>query len=197
MDEDALRVAGWETFSVTPPIARRYGLPDGTSGFRKLVDDGALIAIVGQSTNGWAFALSHVVTLEDPDAMVPGRYPTFAEVYGARRVLVPDDALMVAVLEPMSMALRLRWERVHSPSLLPQAPGLPTTVKCVQMYCEGVTEDCVFGTQDIPSPTPVPPRGSEVYPARDPVGPVPFPDELLGDAEAAIEDDDEEPDATK
>jgi hypothetical protein len=204
-EDNSLLVAGWEPFAITPELFHRFGYPGGTTGYRKLVHDGALVAIVGQSTNGWAFALSHVVTLEDPDAMVPGRYPTFAEVYGARRVLVPDDALMVAVLEPMSFALRLRWQRAQSTDPLaglawggpPAAPGLPTTVKCVQMYCEGVTEDCVFGTEDIPSPTPVPPRGSEVYPARDPVGPVPFPDELLGDAEAALKDDDEEPDATK
>jgi hypothetical protein len=85
----------------------------------------------------------------------------------------------------MNLGLRLRWERVQSPSLLPQAPGLPTTVKVGQIYVEAVTEDVVFGTEDIANPVPAVPT-----PVRDPVGPVPPPDELLGDADLADLDDD-------
>jgi hypothetical protein len=191
MTDEEIRFTGWEPLPLTPALARLYGYPGGTAGYRKLVADGSLVAIVGRDTNGYAFALSHVPYF-DPTTVVPGRHPTFVEVYAARRVLVPADVLMVAVLEPMSYALRLRWERVQAATMLPSTPGLPTTVKCVQMYCEGLTEDAVFGTQDIPTPTPVytPP------PPPAPVGPVTIPDELLGDAElAALEDDDDhEPD---
>jgi hypothetical protein len=187
MDELARKAAGWDAIQITPAVARIYGMPEGTTGYRKLVADGAIVAIVGKDTNGWSLAITHVVAY-DPEIAIPGRFPLFAEIYGARRNLIPEDALMVAVLEPMSFALRLRWERVRSASLLPSTPGLPTTVKCVQMYCEGLTEDCVFGTSDIATPTPAP----LVPPApADPVGPVP--DELLGDAElAALEDDEPE-----
>jgi hypothetical protein len=187
-DDNSLRVAGWEPLGMTPELAHRFGYPGGTTGYCKLVHDGTLVAILGRDTGGYAFALSHV-TYFDPDQFVPGRLPTFAEIYAARGVLVPHDVLMVAVLEPMSFALRLRWERAQSTDLPPAAPGLPTTVKCVQMYCEAVTEDCVFGTQDIPNPTPSFPTP----PAPDPVGPVTVPDELLGDAErATLEDDDDD-----
>ena len=188
VDDLGRRAAGWEAIPLTPDTARIYGLPEGTSAFRKLVHDGVLVAILSRDSNGHALALSHVAHY-DADVAIAGRFPTWAEVYGARRMLLPDDALMVAVLEPMSYALRLRWERVHSQTMLPQAPGLATTVKCVQMYCEGVTEDCVFGTQDIVAPPP-PPRPTT--PPFEPIGPVP--DELLGDAELAALEDEDEPD---
>jgi len=185
LESDPLRTTGWEPLELTPQLARLYGHPTGTRAYRKLVSDGALVAIVGRDDNGHALALTHVAYLA-PDELVPGRLPTFVEVYAARNVLVPRDVLMVAVLEPMSYALRLRWERAQTLDPLPAPPGFPTTVKCVQMFVEAVTDDVVFGTQDIPNPTPFP-----VVAARDPVGPVP--DELLGDADrAALEDDDED-----
>src|SRR5215475_9018206 len=190
LESNPLRATGWEPLELTPQLARLYGHPTGTKAYRKLISDGVLVAIVGHDDNGHAMALTHVAHFA-ADEVVPGRLPTFAEVYAARNVLVPREALMVAVLEPMSFALKLRWERVQSRDMLPTTPGLPTTVKCVQMYVEAVTEDVVFGTQDVPNPTPTP-RWPAV-PLRDPVGPVP--DELLGDAErAALEDDDERPD---
>src|SRR5215467_11942539 len=185
LESDPLRATGWTPLDVTPQLVRRYGLPTGTHGYRKLVSDGSLIAIVGRDDNGHAMALTHVAYFA-ADEIVPGRLPTFAEIYAARNVLVPRDALMVAVLEPMSFALRLRWERAQTLDPLPSPPGLPTTVKVVQMYVEAVTDDVVFGTDDVPNPTS---RLPLVAP-RDPVGPVP--DELLGDAElAALEDNDE------
>lgn len=186
MTEDHIRAAGWEPLTLTPTLARLYGYPAATRGYRKLVADGVLVAILGHDDHGHAFALSHVPAF-DPDQIVPGRLPTFVEVYAARGMLVPHDVLMVAVLEPMSYALRLRWERAQTRDPLPSAPGLPTTIKCVQMFVEAVTDDVVFGTQDIPNPT----SRFPTVALPDPVGPVP--DELLGDADrAALEDDDDE-----
>jgi len=188
LESDPLRATGWTPLDVTPQLVRRYGLPTGTHGYRKLVSDGCLVAIVGRDDNGHAMALTHVAHFAT-DEPVPGRLPTFADVYAARNVLVPRDVLMVAILEPMSYALRLRWERAHTLDPMPPPPGLPTTVKCVQMYVEAVTDDVVFGTDDVPNPT----SRFPVIPRRDPVGPVP--DELLGDAEhAALEDDPDEND---
>jgi len=185
LESDPLRATGWEPLDLTPHLARLYGHPTGTKGYRKLVSDGSLIAIVGHDDNGYAMALTHVAHFA-ADEIVPGRIPTLVEVYTARNVLVPRDVLMVAVLEPMAYALRLRWERAQTLDPMPTAPGLPTTVKCVQMYVEAVTDDVVFGTDDIPNPT----SRFPVVAPRDPVGPVP--DELLGDAELALEDDDED-----
>lgn len=186
MDADTIRATGWEEIpDLTPDLARLYGMPDATKAYRKLVSDGSLVAVVGRSDNGYAFALTHVAYF-DATRVIPGRYPTWVDVYAARRVLIPNETiLMVAVLEPMTYALRLRWERAQSLDRMPPAPGLPTTVKCVQMYCEGVTEDCVFGTEDVPTPTPVPVTSFGLPP--DPVGPVPH--ELLGDAEEAALDE--------
>jgi len=185
LESDPLHALGWEPLELTPQLAHLYGHPTGTKGYRKLVSDGVLVAIVGRDDNGYAMALTHVIHIA-ADETVPGRLPTFIEVYAARNVLVPHDALMVAVLEPMSYALRLRWERVQTLDPLPSPPGLPTTVKCVQMYVEAVSDDVVFGTQDVPNPTPAWPA----VPVRDPVGAVP--DELLGDAEHADEEEDDD-----
>jgi hypothetical protein len=155
MDMTNARATGWDEITdLNPETARTYGLPGATQAYRKIVSDGALVVVVSHDDHGYAFALSHVAHF-DHQAIIPGRLPTFSEVYCARRVLIPNETvLMVALLEPMSFALRLRWERVQSAEMLPVAPGLPTTVKVVQMFCEGVTEDCVFGTQDVPTPTP-------------------------------------------
>jgi len=190
LESDPLRATGWEPLALTPHLARLYGHPTGTHAYRKLVSDGSLVAVVGHDDNGYALALTHVAHFA-ADELIPGRLPTVVELLTARNVLIPRDALMVAILEPMSFALKLRWERVNSRDMLPAPPGLPTTVKCVQMYVEAVTEDAVFGTQDVANPTPGWPA---VVPVRDPVGPVSVPDELLGDPEGTEDDEDDDDD---
>ena len=183
---------GWYPIALTPDAAHLYGLPAATRGYRRLVHDGALVALVAHTDNGSALAVTHLAHY-DPLTAVPGRMPTLVEVYAARRVLIPDEPLMVLILEPMSYALKLRWQRTHQDFTPPPAPGLPTTVKCVQMYVEAITEDVVFGTEDIATPAP-----ATVWPVPPPIpaGPVgPVPDELLGDAElATLEEEDDDPD---
>src|SRR5262245_41298116 len=189
MDLDALRTAGWEPLTVTPRLARSYGYPAGTTGYRKPVSDGVLVAIVGHDDNGHAFALSHVPYF-DADDVFPRRLPTFVELYAARRVLVPPDALMVAVLEPMSYALRLRRERAQTRDPLPSAPGLPPTLKCVQLFVEAVTDEVGFAPQDSPNPAARLPRVARADRVRR------VPDERLGedDRPAVGGVDDEPPD---
>jgi hypothetical protein len=178
-------LAGWDPIPLTPDQARLFGLPAADQGYRRLVHDGALVALTAHSDNGYALAITHLTRDFAEGVVVPGRLPTLLDVYAARRVLIPEGPLMVCCLEPMSYALRLRWARTpgaqdESP---PPAPGLPTTVKVVQMYCEGITEDAVFGTEDIPSPTPVLPLPSTPPPSHPLAA---FSDELFD-----VEDEDE------
>ena len=75
MTEDHIRAAGWEPLTLTPQLARLYGYPAATRGYRKLTSDGSLVAILGHDDNGHAFALTHVAYF-DPATVVPGRMPT-------------------------------------------------------------------------------------------------------------------------
>jgi len=138
---------GWIEATFDPPHLTILGLPQAASAHRKLVSDGILIALTTKNEHGWTLVLSHIYA--GIEAILPGRLPTIHELREARDRLIPRDFVhMVALIEPPTKALLARVNRTETaPPDTIAAPGLPTSVRCVQMHLDAVTDDVVFGTE--------------------------------------------------
>jgi len=138
---------GWVETPISPGNLTLLGLPGATSAHRKLVSDGVLVALASKTEHGWTLVVSHIYA--GIDSILPGRMPTILELREARETFIPYDWVhMVALLEPPTKAILERLQRSDSTrSDTIAAPGLPTSVRCVQMHVEGVTDDVVFGTE--------------------------------------------------
>jgi len=137
---------GWIAAAFEPAVLAILGLPDATLAHRKLVSDGALIALTQQNEHGWTLVVSHIYN--GIESIRPGRVPTLAELREARDRFIPTDTVhMVALLEPLTMAIlgRIARHETMRPDTI-SAPGLSTSVRCVQVHIEDVTDDVVFGT---------------------------------------------------
>jgi len=138
---------GWTEAEFTPAILTILGLPTATAAHRKLVSDGVLIALTTKNEHGWTLVVSHIYA--GIDNILPGRMPTIHELRDARHALVPWEWVhMVALIEPPPKAILARLNRTETaqPDTI-AAPGLPTSVRCVQMHIAAVTDDVVFGTE--------------------------------------------------
>jgi len=138
---------GWVEATISPGNLALLGLPAATHAHRKLVSDGVLIALTTQNEHGWTLVLSHIYA--GIDSILPGRMPTILELRDARETFIPYDWVhMVALLEPPTKAILERLQRSEGTrSDTIAAPGLPTSVRCVQVHIEGLTDDVVFGTE--------------------------------------------------
>jgi len=137
---------GWVDATISPGHLALLGLPTATQAHRKLVSDGVLVALAAKTEHGWTLVVSHIYA--GIESILPGRMPTILELRDARETLIPSDWVhMVALLEPPTKAILERLQRTGVRQDTIAAPGLPTSVRCVQMHIEGITDDVVFGTE--------------------------------------------------
>jgi len=121
------------------------GLPIATAGYRLIVTDGVLYVLTAKNEHGWTVAVTHTQGGALGD-LVPGRLPTIDELRAACESFVDDPyAIMAALTEPLSQNLQERINRTGDAVTGPTAPGLSTTVRCVQVFVEGITDDVVYG----------------------------------------------------
>jgi hypothetical protein len=135
----------WIAVQLEPPDLMLLGLPTATAARRKLVSDGVLIALTEQNEHGWTLVVSHIYA--GLESMVPGRMPTILELREARQAFIPGEfVLMAALLEQPPARILARMNRTETvPLETPVAPSLTTSVRCVQVHVEAITDDVVFG----------------------------------------------------
>jgi hypothetical protein len=135
----------WIAVQFEPPDLMLLGLPTATVARRKLVSDGVLIALTEHNEHGWTLVVSHIYA--GIESMVPGRMPTILELREARQAFIPGEfVLMAALLEQPPARTLARMNRTDTvPLETPVAPGLTTSVRCVQVHVEAITDDVVFG----------------------------------------------------
>ena len=137
---------GWIEAEFEPALLTVLGLPSADHAHRKLISDGVLIALTTKNEHGWTLVVSHIYA--GIESILPGRMPTILELREARDRFIPYDWVhMVALLEPPTKAILERLSRTERRADTIAAPGLPTSVRCVQMHVEGLTDDVVFGTE--------------------------------------------------
>jgi hypothetical protein len=143
---DSAISAGWMALDDPASVRDLFGLPIATAGYRLIVGDGVLWVLTAKNEHGWTVAMTHTQTGNILD-VIPGRMPTLDELRAACATFVEDGyAIMAALVEPMTQAMRERINRTGNVATGPNAPGLSTTVRCVQVFIEGITDDVVFGT---------------------------------------------------
>jgi hypothetical protein len=146
-DSEVNPVEAWVNSTAALSVVEQttLGLPTATQAWRKLVDDGALWALTAQNEHGWTLVVTHV-QVAAIDQIIPGRPPTLDELREARRIFVQDDrTIMAALLDSMTPAMLARITRSGDLTTGPSAPGVASTVRCVQVHVEGLTDDVVFG----------------------------------------------------
>jgi len=141
--------AAWIMFDDLPgPFAlAAFGLPLATEAYYLIVPDGALFACTVKNEHGWTLTVTHTETT-DLAMIAPGRLPTLDELRAARETCVPAGIIMAALLDRMTAAHLGRMTRTGDATTGPTAAGLSTTVRCVQVFVEGLTDDVVYGIEE-------------------------------------------------
>src|SRR5262245_41670895 len=133
----------WQrVLGLSTPMLYELGLPHAHEVYRKACTDGALWGLIQRDDRGWTLVLTHTTTTATTEPPIPGRLPTLVECLAARRQLLPPRPLMVVLLDRATQVLLTRMH-ASRPGIMPQGSGLPTTVRCVEMHIEPVTDDCV------------------------------------------------------
>ena len=112
--------SGWCSVPVSLEIASQ--LEPGAVAFGKSVIDGHLLCLIGRDpdTRAWHLSLSHRRDVLDAQGHpVPGRLPTWAEVFEARYRFLPDKATMAMILPPRAEYVNLMPTCFH----LYEVPG--------------------------------------------------------------------------